>query len=268
MSLTDSPTMLLEGKIALVSGVGPGLGRATALALAREGAAVGLAARNEDRVADIADEITAAGGRAIPVATNVVESDDCARAVAQVVERYGGLDILVNSAFRADPGLPFEDADLERWRKVFDVNVWGGLQLTQAAVPALKERGGGSVVFVNSMSARKIRPNEGSYAASKGAMLVAVRSLATELAAHRIRVNSVVPGWIWGPNVQLYVDFQISERGVTEDEVIAEITEAIPLGFIPPQEDVAEAILFFASDMARVVTGQTLDVNGGEYFGP
>ncbi|MGZ8753232.1 MAG: SDR family oxidoreductase, partial [Acidimicrobiia bacterium] len=80
-------------------------------------------------------------------------------------------------------------------------------------------------------------------------------------------VNSVIPGWIWGPNVQLYVDWQMNERGITRDEVVAEITEAIPLGFIPPQEDVAEAILFFASGMSRVITGQTLDVNGGEYFG-
>jgi NAD(P)-dependent dehydrogenase (short-subunit alcohol dehydrogenase family) len=259
--------MLLKDKVAIVSGVGPGLGRATALALAREGAAVGLAARTEERVRSVADEIEAMGGRAIPLATNIVDADDCARAVAKTVEAFGGLDILVNSAFRGDGGASFADADLAKWRKVFEVNVWGSLQLTQAAVPALKQRGGGSVVFVNSMSARKIRPNEGSYASSKGALLVAVRSLATELGADGIRVNSVIPGWIWGPNVQLYVDWQISERGVTQEEVIAEITEAIPLGFIPPQEDIAEAILFFASDMSRVITGQSLDVNGGEYFG-
>lgn len=259
--------MLLKDKVAIVSGVGPGLGRATALALAREGAAVGLAARTEERVQSVAEEIEAMGGRAIPLATNVVDPDDCARAVEQAVDAFGGLDILVNSAFRGDPGVPFADADLNKWRKVFEVNVWGSLQLTQAAVPALRARGGGSVVFVNSMSARKIREREGSYASSKGALLVAVRSLATELGPDGIRVNSVIPGWIWGPNVQLYVDWQMNERGITQDEVIAEITEAIPLGFIPPQEDVAEAILFFASGMSRVITGQTLDVNGGEYFG-
>ncbi|MGZ8765120.1 MAG: SDR family oxidoreductase [Acidimicrobiia bacterium] len=259
--------MLLKDKVAIVSGVGPGLGRATALALAREGAAVGLAARTEERVQSVAEEIEAMGGRAIPLATNVVDPDDCARAVEQAVDAFGGLDILVNSAFRGDPGVPFADADLNKWRKVFEVNVWGSLQLTQAAVPALRARGGGSVVFVNSMSARKIREREGSYASSKGALLVAVRSLATELGPDGIRVNSVIPGWIWGPNVQLYVDWQMNERGITRDEVVAEITEAIPLGFIPPQEDVAEAILFFASGMSRVITGQTLDVNGGEYFG-
>lgn len=259
--------MLLEDKVAIVSGVGPGLGRATALALAREGAAVGLAARTEERVRSVADEIEAAGGKAIPLVTNVVDPDDCAAAVAKAVDELGGVDILVNSAFRGDPGVPFADADLGKWRKVFEVNVWGSLQLTQAAIPAMRARGGGSIVFVNSMSARKIRPAEGSYASSKGALLVAVRSLATELGPESIRVNSVVPGWIWGPNVQLYVDWQVQQRGVTEQQAIDEITEAIPLGFIPPQEDIAEAILFFASPMSRVITGQTLDVNGGEFFG-
>ena len=259
--------MLLEGKVAIVSGVGPGLGRATALALAREGAAVGLAARTEARVVEVAAEIRELGGRALGVSTNVAEPGDCGRIVDAVTREFGALDILVNSAFRGDPGRPFAEADLLKWRKVFDVNVFGSLQLTQAALPHLKAGNGGSVVFVNSMSARKIRVNEGSYAASKGALLVAVRSLATELAPYRVRVNTVVPGWIWGPNVQTYVDWQVQQRGVSADAVIAEITREIPLGFIPPQEDVAEAIVFFASDRSRVITGQALDVNGGEWFG-
>jgi NAD(P)-dependent dehydrogenase (short-subunit alcohol dehydrogenase family) len=125
--------MLLKDKVAIVSGVGPGLGRATALALAREGAAVGLAARTEERVQSVAEEIEAMGGRAIALATNVVDPDDCARAVAETVDAFGGLDILVNSAFRGDGGAAFADADLKKWRKVFEVNVWGSLQLTPAA---------------------------------------------------------------------------------------------------------------------------------------
>jgi NAD(P)-dependent dehydrogenase (short-subunit alcohol dehydrogenase family) len=133
-------------------------------------------------------------------------------------------------------------------------------------VPHLKGRGGGSIVFVNSMESRKIRAGSGDYASSKGALLTATRVLATELGEHRIRVNSVVPGWMWGPNVQVYVEWQSTERGVTPDEIVAEITEQIPLGTIPPSEDVAEAIVFFASDMSRSVTGQSLGVNGGEWF--
>ncbi len=260
------PNVLLDGKVAIISGVGPGLGRATALAYAREGAAVGLAARSEDFLADTAAEIAAAGGRALALPTNIADAEACRRAVDRTVEEFGRLDVLVNSAFRGDPGLPFETADLDKWRKIYDVNVWGTLALTQAAIGPMKAAGGGSIVFVNSMSARKIRPNEGSYSSSKGALNTAVQALALELGQYRIRVNGVVPGWMWGPNVQVYVQWQVDSRGITEEEAVAELVANIPLGFIPPQEDVAEAIVFMGSDMARSVTGQALDVNGGEWF--
>lgn len=259
--------MLLADQVAVITGVGPGLGRATALACAREGAAVVLVARTEARVNEVAAEIEATGGQALAVPASVTRSEDCERVAAAAVERFGGIDILVNSAFRGDTFQPFEAVDLDAWRKIFEVNLYGALNMTRACLPALRARGGGSVVNVASMSARKIRPNEAGYAASKGALLTATKSLAAELAADRIRVNAVVPGWIWGPNVQLYVDWQSQSRGITPDEVIAEITAAIPLGEIPPQEDIAEAIVFFASGMARMITGQSLDVNGGEYFG-
>ncbi len=260
-------TALLEGRTAVVTGVGPGLGRATALALAREGAALVLVARNAERVGGVAEEITAAGGRAIAVPASVTKPEDCARIAEAATDGFGGIDVLVNSAFRGDTFQPIETADLDVWRKIFDVNFYGPVNMTRACLPALREGGGGSVVMVASQSARKIRPNEAGYAASKAALITLTRSLATELAADRVRVNAVVPGWIWGPNVQMYVEWQTQARGVTADEVIAEITSEIPLGEIPPQEDIAESIVFFASDMARVITGQTLDVNGGEYFG-
>jgi NAD(P)-dependent dehydrogenase (short-subunit alcohol dehydrogenase family) len=258
--------MLLAEKVAVVTGVGPGLGRAAAVALAREGAAVGLVARTESRLEEVAKEIQAAGGRAVVIPGNVAKSEDCARIAETVIATFGGIDVLVNSAFRGDRSEPFDTADLTLWRKVFDVNLWGALQLTQACVPALKARGGGSVVNIASMSARLIRPNDGGYSTSKGALLTATKSLAMDLAPHHIRVNAVVPGWIWGPNVQTYVDWQVGERGITPEAVIAEITKDIPLGEIPPQEDIAEAIVFFASGMSRMITGQSLDVNGGEFF--
>jgi NAD(P)-dependent dehydrogenase (short-subunit alcohol dehydrogenase family) len=149
---------------------------------------------------------------------------------------------------------------------VFDVNVFGSLQLTHAALPYLKDGGGGSVVFVNSMRTRTIREGEGDYAASKAALLTAVQVLAKELGAYQIRVNSVVPGWIWGDNVEGWVEREAAARGVPADEVVREITARIPQGRIPRPEDVAEAIVFFACDLARWITGQALDVNGGEWF--
>ncbi len=257
---------MLEDKVAVVTGVGPGLGQATAAAFAREGAAVGLVARNEDRIREVADRITAAGGRALPLPADVTDAEQCARVVAATVEEYGGFDCLVNSAFRPDLYGPFEHVDLARWRGIFEVNLFGALQLTQAAIPHLKQAGSASVVMVGSMSMRRIRGGEGGYAASKAALYTATQVLAKELGPDGIRVNTVVPGWIWGPSVRSYVEWESERRGVAADEIVAEIEARIPLGFIPAPEDVAEAIVFLASDMSRTVTGQGLDVNGGEYF--
>jgi NAD(P)-dependent dehydrogenase (short-subunit alcohol dehydrogenase family) len=258
---------LVDGQVAVVTGVGPGLGRAGAVALAREGAAVVLVARSADRLDAIAAEIADTGGRALAVPGSVTHPDDCERIAATALDAFGAIDVVVNSAFRGDTFQAVADADLDVWRKIFEVNFYGAVNMTRACLPALRARGGGSVVMIASQSARKIRANEAGYAASKSALITLTRSLATELAADRIRVNAVVPGWIWGPNVQMYVDWQMSSRGISRDDVIAEITREIPLGEIPPQEDIAESIVFFASPMARMITGQTLDVNGGEYFG-
>jgi NAD(P)-dependent dehydrogenase (short-subunit alcohol dehydrogenase family) len=265
--MSDGRAGLVDGRVAVVTGVGPGLGRATALALAREGAAVALVARSADRLEQVAEEITVAGGRAIAVPASVTKPADCDRVAAAALEAFGRIDVVVNSAFRGDPFTPVESSDLDVWRKIFEVNFYGPVLMTRACLPALRAQGGGSVVMVASQSARKIRPNEAGYAASKAALITLTRSLATELAVDHIRVNAVVPGWIWGPNVQLYVDWQTQSRGISADEVIREITSEIPLGEIPPQEDIAESIVFFASGMSRMITGQTLDVNGGEFFG-
>jgi len=263
--------MLLDGKVAIVSGVGPGLGQANARALAREGATVVLAARSADYLAAIRAEIVAAGGRAIAVPTNLVERDRVDALVAQTISELGHIDVLVNNAFRMDPYQPFEQVDLVKWRKVYEVNLWGALSLTQACLPALKEsaaqRGDASIVFILSMSMRKIRSGEGGYSTSKGALHTAMQTLAIELGPSRVRVNAVAPGWIGGPSVDMYQHWQAEARGVTVDDVRAEIESEIPLGEIPPQDDIANSVVFFASPWSRVITGQTLDVNGGEYLG-
>ena len=145
-----------------------------------------------------------------------------------------------------------------------EVNLFGSLALTRAVIPAMTSQGGGSIVMVNSMVQKKPLPFQGGYATSKGALATATKMLAKELGAHGIRVNSVFMGWMWGPPVEGYVKMTAKQRGVSQDEVIAEITRDIPLGVIPDDADCANAAIFLASDLARVITGAGLDVNGGE----
>lgn len=258
--------MLLEGKVCVLSGVGPGLGRQLALTLARHGADLVLGARTEPYLEEVAGEVAALGRRALPVTTDITDVEQCRRLAATARDELGRVDVLVNNAFRPDVFKRFEEVDLDDWRRIFDVNVFGTLQLTKEVAAAMKEQGGGSIVFVNSMVVRKVLPLQGGYAASKAALLTAAQVLAKELGPYRIRVNSVVPGWMWGPPVQLWCEWQAAERGVTAERVRDEIAAQIPLGAIPTDEECSRAVVFFASDLSEVVTGQALDVNGGEVF--
>jgi NAD(P)-dependent dehydrogenase (short-subunit alcohol dehydrogenase family) len=257
---------LLAGKVCVVSGVGPGLGRQAARALASHGADVVLAARREANLKEVLAEVTDLGARALAVPTNIVDADACAALMAAAAEAFGGIDVVVNNAFRSDVFQSFEDVDLAIWRKIMDVNLFGSLQMTKAALPHLRSRGGGSVVNVASMVTRQPQPAQGGYAISKGALLTATRVLAYELGPSNIRVNAVVPGWMAGPSVDMYIEMTSSGRGVPAQEVIDELNARVPLGRIPSDADVAGAIVYLASDLSAAMTGQALDTNGGEIF--
>jgi NAD(P)-dependent dehydrogenase (short-subunit alcohol dehydrogenase family) len=257
---------LLDGRAAIVSGIGPGAGRSIALAFAREGADVVLAARTAPALESVAAEVRAQGRRAVVVATDVARAEDCRRLAETAHAELGRIDVLVNNAFRSAPYDAIETASMEDWRRIFDVNFFGSVQLTQAVVPHMKAQRRGSVVMVNSMSVRIIEPNFGGYAASKGALMTVVQTLAKEVGAHGIRVNSVVPGYIWGPALSRYFAHLAAERGITPDAVYAEVASRTALNHIPDSDEIADAVVFLASDLSRAVTGQALDVNGGHYF--
>jgi NAD(P)-dependent dehydrogenase (short-subunit alcohol dehydrogenase family) len=263
----DVPTStLLAGKVCVVSGVGPGLGRQAARGLAQHGADLVLAARREANLDAVAAEIRDMGTRVITVPTNIVEAEACAHLMESAAEAFGGVDVLVNNAFRPDVFQGFEEVDLALWRKIMDVNVFGSLQMTRAALPFMRSRGGGSVVMVASMVARQPQPGQGGYAISKGALLTATRVLADELGPAKVRVNAVVPGWMAGPSVDIYIEMTSQGRGVEPQVVIDELNARVPLGSIPSDEDVAGAVVFLASDLSSAMTGQALDTNGGEIF--
>jgi NAD(P)-dependent dehydrogenase (short-subunit alcohol dehydrogenase family) len=258
--------MLLEKKVAIVSGIGPGMGRDVALTLARAGADLAIGARRQQSLDEVAAEVRALGRRVVAVPTDITRAEDCARLVDEARGAFGRVDVLVNNAFHPGGFQMFEGAQLDTWRTPFEVNVLGTLRLTQAVVPVMKAQGGGSVVTINSQVIREVMPTMGDYAASKAALMAATQTLARELGPHGIRVNSVVPGYIWGPSLRGWFEHQARQRGVDPQVVYDEVASHIALGKIPDSEEISGAVLFFASDLSRVITGQSLDVNGGQVF--
>jgi len=257
-------TGLLDGKVAIVTGVGPGIGKATALAFAEQGAKVALGARNEDKLKDVAREIEALGREALPQSTNIAEADSCNALAQATLDRFGRIDCLVQNAFM-HPGFDtIEDSDPEAWRRSFKVNVIGTLQMCQAVLRHMKEDA--SIVVTNSMAARKAGPDGGAYTSAKGALLAFVRTLATEVGPRGIRVNSVVPGYVEGPNLQVFYDRRAQEEGRPSDEIRRELHDEPVLRRIVSPEDVAGAIVFLASDLSHGITGIALDVNGGHWL--
>jgi NAD(P)-dependent dehydrogenase (short-subunit alcohol dehydrogenase family) len=260
--------MLLEGKVAIVSGIGPGMGRDIALLLAEHGADLVLGARRTDKSDEVAEEVRAKGRRAEVVRLDITDAAACADAVTVATGTLGGLDILVNNAFHDGNRKAFLDAPLEEWRQTMDVNFWGTLQMTRAAVPAMIKRGGGRVVMVNTMSAHRIEPTYGAYAASKGALETATKTLAVELGVHGIRVNGIHPGYIWGDSVEWYFNHLGKKRGISGEEVYKEVADQTALKYLPHSSEIAGSVLFFASDLSKPVTGQSLDVNCGHWMAP
>lgn len=258
--------MLLENRVAIITGMGPGLGQEMAYAFAREGARIAVCCRRQEELDRVAAEVTQRGGDVLALVADVTDRAACARLVDATIERFGQIDALVNSAYDPGPFGPFESADLEEWRAPIDVNLFGALTMTQLAVPHLRASGRGSVVNVNSMVHRKPLVMQGAYGTSKAALAGATKMLARDLGADGIRVNNVFMGWMWGPPVQQYVDFASASRGVDPEVVIAEISADISLGRIPDDAECADAVVFLASDLARVITGASLDVNGGEFM--
>jgi NAD(P)-dependent dehydrogenase (short-subunit alcohol dehydrogenase family) len=260
--------MLLKDKVALISGIGPGMGRDIALLFAEHGAAVVLGARTEARVEAVADEIRAAGGTALAVRLDITDRASCDAAVAAAVAGHGRLDVLVNNAFQDGDFSTFERADLDNWRTTMDTNLFGTLQLTQAAIAPMKEQHDGRVVMINTMSAHRIQPRYGAYAASKAALAVATKTLALELGGYGIRVNGIHPGYIWGDSVEQFFAYQAGKRGVSPQDIYDEVAGQTALGYIPTSAEIAGSVLFFASDLSKPVTGQALAVNAGHWFVP
>lgn len=260
--------MLLKDKVVVISGVGPGLGIHLATLAAQEGASLVLAGRTAGKLESAALAIARLGldTQVLTVSNDITRPADCDSLIRRVVERFGRIDALVNSAYVAGTLGPVESADLTDWRSTFEVNVFGTLNLVQAVLPQMKEQRCGAIVNVNSQVVHKPLAGQGGYAASKAALACATSYLALECGKHGIRFNSVFLGWMWGPAVADYFEGMAEELKTTVEALKQTVAENIPLGSIPDDRECAKSVLYLISDYASVVTGASLDVNGGEYL--
>lgn len=257
-------TGTLDGKIVVISGVGPALGTTLARRCSQEGADLVLAARTAERLDDVAKQITDTGRRAMAVATDITDDEQVKNLVDSTMAAYGKVDVLINNAFRVPSMKPLAGTSFQHIRDAIELTVLGALRLIQGFTPALADSHG-SIVNVNSMVLRHSQPKYGAYKMAKSALLAMSQSLATELGDQGIRVNSVAPGYIWGDTLKSYFEHQAGKYGTTVEEIYSATAANSDLKRLPTEHEVASAILFLVSDLASGITGQTLDVNCGEY---
>lgn len=245
----------LQGRIALVTGASQGIGRACALELARAGATVALAARNEAKLAEVAAEIEAAGGQAAAFALDVASEDSIKNGAKAVVDRFGKVEILVNNAgiTRDDLMMRMKRAD---WDDVLSTNLTGTFLLTQALLRQMMKNRWGRIINITSVVGRTGQEGQVNYAASKAGLIGLTRSLAREVASRGITVNAVAPGYIETPMTT-----------VLGEKLREKMIEQIPLGRAGTDAEIARPVVFLASDAAAYITGHVLDVNGGMFMG-
>lgn len=255
---------MLENKVVVISGVGPALGTTLARRCAEAGADLVLAARTVERLEDVAKQVADVGRRAVAIGTDITDETQVDNLVKQTLDAYGKVDVLINNAFKVPSMKPFANTSFEHIRETLELTVLGALRMIQGFTPALVEAEG-SVVNVNSMVLRHSDPKQGAYKMAKAALLAMSQSLASELGPQGIRVNSVLPGYIWGGTLQGYFEHQAGKYGTAVDEIYKAAAVNSDLKRLPTEDEVASAILFMASDLSSGITGQTLDVNCGEY---
>jgi NAD(P)-dependent dehydrogenase (short-subunit alcohol dehydrogenase family) len=249
--------MRLEGKVCIVTGGGSGIGRATCLLFAQEGARIAVADKRKEAADAVAAECAAEGAQALALAVDVAKDVDCGRMVEETVKRFGRLDVLVNNAGYGFAGTVV-DTDERAWDDLMAVNVRGVFLCSKHAIPAMAANGGGAIVNTASVVAAVGIRNRAAYCASKGAVAALTRAIAIDHVAEGIRCNAVAPGTI---------DTPYFEEILRKSPVAADSRKALEarqlLGRLGTPEEIAAGILFLASDESRFATGSILTLDGG-----
>lgn len=242
--------MQIDGRIAIVTGAGQGIGRAIALRLAQAGASLVIGDLNPQTAQEVAQEIKSMGRQAVHLVADVTKVDGAQALIQKSIDAFGKLDILVNNVgyYPSAPIINISEAD---WDLVLAVNLKSTFLCSQAAAKYMMAQREGVIINIASVDGKTRTTGNAHYAAAKAGVISFTRSMACEMAPHNIRVNAVSPGWI------------AVKATNTNSERVSQILKEIPMGCLGKPEDVAEAVLFLASDSARYITGEILDVNGG-----
>ena len=258
------PVPLLQGKVIVVSGIGPGLGRSLAVEASKMGADLVVASRTEAALLALKDDLAPYGNTVVPVVTDVRDEDSRANLRDKTLEAFGKVDCVINNAFAIPPMDPISQIDPKKLAHVNETNVFGPLRLSALFADALSASKG-SIIMLNSCVIFSSQPEYAGYKLSKGALEHLASALATELGPRGIRVNSVAPSYIYEDVNRGYFDFLGAVESKTHEEVYADKAGPTDLKRLASSEEVARAALFLASDLASAVTGQMLTVDCGEF---
>ena len=247
----------LVGKTALITGGGTGIGRACALLFAREGARVAVAARRAEPLADVAAQVTAAGGEALALACDVTKSEQVEQTIQAVVSRFGGLDVVVNNAGAVIVATAEETSEVA-WDQLMDANLKGTFLVSRAALPELRRAGGGSIINIGSVVGLVGMKKRAAYCAAKGGVAMLTKAMALDHAHENIRINCICPAL-----VETALVSQLMGRQTDPAAYRRQRAEQIPLGRLGRPEDVAQLAVFLASDESSWMTGAALPLDGG-----
>jgi 3-oxoacyl-[acyl-carrier protein] reductase len=248
----------LNGKVAIVTGGTQGIGRASALRLAAEGARVAVAARDPTRLERTLTELRAAGGEAQAVQADVSRAADCERVVREVLERFGRIDILVNNAGTSATG-EFESVSDAAWQADFDLKLFAAIRLARLAIPQMKRIGGGRIINITNIGAKQPRARSTPTTVTRAAGLALTKALSKEYAPDGILVNTICIGLVRAGQHER----RAAQRGVDVEALYAEMGKDIPLGRVGKAEEVANVVAFLASAAASYVTGTSINLDGG-----
>lgn len=253
----------LQDRVAVVTGAGRGIGRVIAETLAREGAHVVLAARSVDLLEETREVVESHGRTGLVVPTDLVDRDQVAALARAALDHFGAVDVLVNNSGVGGPSAPLWEVDPDEWEATLAVNVTGTFLACRAFLPAMIERGAGNVVVVGSFSGKRPLLNRTAYTTSKMALVGMVRTLAVEAGRHGVRVNLVSPGAVQGERIEWVIGRLQQAQGISYEQARATLVSDSPFKRLVQPEEVAQAVVFLASDRSSPVTGEDLNVSAG-----